>query len=38
VIVLDRDLLRVPAGDIARARVDVTILAGRVVYERSSGN
>jgi predicted amidohydrolase YtcJ len=36
VIVLDRDLLRVPAGEIAKARVDLTILAGRVVYERSA--
>ena len=35
VIILDRDLLRVPADEIASARVDVTLLAGRVVYERA---
>jgi predicted amidohydrolase YtcJ len=35
VVILDRDLLRVPADEIVKAAVDVTILAGRVVYERT---
>ncbi len=34
VIILDRDLLRVPPGARSRRRACLTILAGRVVYER----
>lgn len=30
---LDRDLFAVPPSEIAKARVDLTVLAGRVVYE-----
>lgn len=32
--VLDRDIYRCPPRDIARARVDLTVFAGRPVYER----
>ncbi len=34
-VVLDRDLFARPADEIALAQVDLTIVAGRVVYERS---
>jgi predicted amidohydrolase YtcJ len=34
VVVLDRDLFAVPAAEIKSAKVDLTVLAGRVVYER----
>ena len=34
-VVLDRDLLRIPPDEIAGTRVDFTILAGRVVHEKT---
>ncbi len=33
-IILDRDLLTIPSEEIGAARVDLTILSGRVVYQR----
>jgi predicted amidohydrolase YtcJ len=33
-VLLDRDLFAVPPAEIAKARVDLTVLGGRVVYER----
>jgi predicted amidohydrolase YtcJ len=33
-VLLDQDLLRIPPERIKETRVDVTILGGRVVYER----
>ena len=33
-VLLDRDLLALPPEEIPQARVDVTVLAGRVVHER----
>jgi len=33
-VILDKDLLRIPASEIKTTRVDVTLLAGKVVYER----
>jgi predicted amidohydrolase YtcJ len=35
-VLLDQDLLRIPAERIKHTRVDVTILGGRVVYERQA--
>jgi predicted amidohydrolase YtcJ len=35
-VLLDRDLFAVPPAEIAKARVDLTILGGHVVYERGS--
>jgi predicted amidohydrolase YtcJ len=34
-VLLDRDLLALPPDQIAQARVDFTVLAGRVVHERA---
>jgi predicted amidohydrolase YtcJ len=36
VVVLDRDLFATPAAEIPNSRVQVTIVGGRVVYERNS--
>jgi predicted amidohydrolase YtcJ len=36
VIVLDRDLFALPAREIRAAKVDLTVLGGRVVYERDA--
>ena len=36
-VLLDRDLFALPPDQIKTARVDVTVLAGRVVYERAPG-
>ncbi len=33
-VVIDRDLLTVPVEEIRRARVDMTIVGGRIVYQR----
>ncbi|MDQ3808898.1 MAG: amidohydrolase family protein, partial [Chloroflexota bacterium] len=33
-VVLDRDIMRVPAEEILKTRVDATYIAGKVVYER----
>jgi hypothetical protein len=35
-VVLDRDLFAVPAGQIKAAKVDLTVLGGRVVHERTT--
>lgn len=35
-IVLDRDLLTEPADDILSTKVDMTIVAGKIVYEKAS--
>jgi predicted amidohydrolase YtcJ len=35
-VLLDRDLFAVPASEIASARVDLTVMGGRVVYERGA--
>lgn len=35
-VLLDQDLLRIPPERIKQTRVDVTILGGRVVYERAA--
>jgi predicted amidohydrolase YtcJ len=34
-VLLDRDLFALPPARIKDARVDLTVLAGRVVYERT---
>ena len=34
-VVLDRDILEVPEEELSKARVDCTVLAGRVVYRRA---
>jgi predicted amidohydrolase YtcJ len=36
-VVLDRDLFAQPPGEIALAQVDLTLAAGKVVYDRLSG-
>ena len=36
-VVLSRDIMRVPEGEIPGTRVDLTIVGGRVVYERGMG-
>ena len=33
-IVLDQNLLEIPAEDISETRVDLTVMGGRVVYQR----
>jgi predicted amidohydrolase YtcJ len=33
-VLLDRDIVRIPVDEIREARVDMTVLAGRVVHER----
>jgi predicted amidohydrolase YtcJ len=38
VVVLSKDIMRVPDDEIPSARADITILGGKVVYERSSKN
>ena len=35
-VVIDRDLTRIPAEEIAEARVEMTVVGGRVVYASSS--
>ena len=35
-VVLDRNLLAAGAGPVAEARVEVTVAAGRVVFERDA--
>jgi hypothetical protein len=34
IVVLDRDVFKVPAAQIGEARVDLTLLDGEVVYRR----
>ncbi|HET7325704.1 MAG TPA: amidohydrolase [Nocardioidaceae bacterium] len=36
-VVVDRDVFDAPVGEVADARVDLTVVDGRVAYERTSG-
>ncbi|HKR10202.1 MAG TPA: amidohydrolase [Gemmatimonadaceae bacterium] len=38
IVIIDRDLTRIPAASIREARIDYTIAGGRVVYQRNSNH
>lgn len=38
IVIIDRDLRRIPAETIRDARIDYTIVGGRVVYQRNTGH
>ena len=38
VVVLSKDLMTIPADSIPTAKVDLTIVGGRVVYRRADGS